>query len=379
MRPLGILGGGQLARMLALRASALGIPVAILSESKTDPAAQVSSLWRKGSLKSQKDLLEFLRACSVVTFESEFLDANLLAVLSQRTQTPIYPHPHHMALLQDRWTQKNLLNEMGLLTSPFIRVDNVEDAQDAYLEFDGQLVFKKRRFGYDGNGTFVVKSVKTFEQLISAFEKASGDAGLIAERFVPFEREIAIMIGRSVNGQTVSLPFVESFQENSRCLWVNGPLEFNARSKKLESRLINFLKQIGYVGMMGVELFETKSGELIVNELAPRVHNSGHYSMDALNEDQFGLHLKSVLGMAIEKPRLLAPGFAMYNLLGQTERTPQWKLPADVKLHWYGKSENRLSRKMGHFNVLAEARKKNVPARADALARAKTARADFKL
>ena len=379
MRPLGVLGGGQLARMLALRASALGIPVAILSESKADPAAQVSSHWLKGSLKSQKDLTHFLRSCQVVTFESEFLDADLLAVLSKSTQTPIYPNPQHMALLQDRWTQKNLLNEMRLLTSPFIRVDDIEDAQDAYLEFDGQLVFKKRRFGYDGNGTYVIKTVRAFEKFIATFEKLSGDAGLIAERFVPFKREVAIMIGRSASGQTVALPFVESFQENSRCLWVSGPLDLSAKFKRLESRLIGFLNKIGYVGMMGVELFETESGELIVNELAPRVHNSGHYSMDALDEDQFGLHLKSVLGLPIEKPRLLAPGFAMYNLLGQTGRKPQWKLPADIKLHWYGKSENRLGRKMGHFNVLATERKKNLPARTDALTRAKMARVDFKL
>ena len=351
MKPVGILGGGQLARMMALKAHEMGLKISVLSENESDPAAQVASLWTRGSLKDRASLLGFLQSCSVVTFESEFMDARLLADLERESGTPIFPNPGAMELLQDRLTQKELLEKHGLPTAPFCPVETPAQTERVFAELGGQVVFKKRRFGYDGYGTFVVRSKADLETFLPELE--INPHGFIGEAFVPFRRELAVMIGRSRGGKTVRLPFVETFQENSRCLWVKGPLRESTSLANLGKKLEGFLRQIGYVGIMGVELFEAKSG-ILVNELAPRVHNSAHYSLDGLTEDQFSIHLKAVLGHEILSPSARARGFAMMNLLGTKSGPPEWRLPADVRLHWYGKSENRVGRKMGHINSLAE-------------------------
>lgn len=351
MKPIGILGGGQLARMMALKAHEMGLPVAVLSEKPTDPAAQVTSLWRAGSLSSRAVLENFMRECSLVTFESEFMDARLLEELEASTGTQVLPRPNDMARIQDRLSQKTLLLAAKVPTADFISVTTQSEADAAFEKFKRQVVFKKRRFGYDGYGTFVVKTPAELSKFKTAMSK--DQFGFIAEQFVPFRRELAVMIARDRRGNTHRLPFVETFQENSRCLWVKGPLKEDSKFKKLGQRLEALLGKIGYVGIMGVELFETRHG-ILVNELAPRVHNSGHYSLDALFEDQFSIHLKAILGLQIGPPRPLAKGFAMYNLLGHSMNPPKWKSNPAVRLHWYGKNETRPGRKMGHINALGK-------------------------
>lgn len=357
--------------MLALKCHELGLPVAVYSERETDPAAQVVSQWRQGALSDAPRLTAFLKSCSVVTFESEFMNAEVLADISKKTGVPVYPSPPLMGALQDRLTQKMLLERHKLPTSSFHNVRDEASARVAFETLGGAAVFKKRRFGYDGYGTFVVRN----ERELGAFVKneLAGDdhPGFIAEAFVPFKREIAVIAARSRSGDTIRFPFVETHQENSRCLWVKGPVKPNAKLESIGRAVEKLLREIDYVGVMGIELFETRNGYL-VNELAPRVHNSGHYTLDATDLDQFSAHVLAVVGARFEKPRVLSKGFAMMNLLGQGSQAPSWKLPKSVHLHWYGKSENREGRKMGHYNVLAA-----TPARA--LAIAKKSRAAFKV
>lgn len=368
MKPLGILGGGQLARMLALKCHELGVPVAVYSSKKDDPAAQVVSNWTEASFDDERALADFLRRSSVVTFESEFMDAERLAKLEAKTRTPILPSPRLMGALQDRLTQKTMLEHHRLPTAPFHDVKDEQAAQNAFDEFKGGAVFKKRLFGYDGYGTFIVRSQDELDEfLINEFDS---DAGFIAEAFVPFKRELAFVCARSNSKDIARFPFVETYQENSRCLWVKGPIKPAPKLEKLGRRVEAFLSEIGYVGVMGIELFETKDGSFVINELAPRVHNSAHYSLDALDFDQFSAHILAVLGAPLKTPKALSPGFAMMNLLGQGSQSPNWKWPVGVHLHWYGKSENRSGRKMGHYNVLA-------PTPAKALQKALQARAHF--
>jgi 5-(carboxyamino)imidazole ribonucleotide synthase len=186
-------------------------------------------------------------------------------------------------------------------------------------------------------------------------------------RFIPFKREVALIAARSRNGDSIRFPFVETFQENSRCLWVKGPLAPSPKLAKIGRDVERFLREIDYVGVIGVELFETSTGYL-VNELAPRVHNSGHYTQDAMTLDQFSAHVLAVIGRPLAEPEARAGGFAMMNLLGQHDKTPSWELPKDVHFHWYGKAENRVGRKMGHYNVLS-----TTPARALTIAKKKRA------
>lgn len=349
-KPLGILGGGQLARMMALRCHALGIPVSIYSENKADPAAQVVSQWFQGALTDEAALREFLNACRVVTFESEFMNAELLARVAKETETSVLPTPELMGGLQDRLTQKMLLERHGLPTAAFHNVRDENAARVSFDQFEGEVVFKKRKFGYDGYGTFVVRNEKALKKFLP--ELAKEPAGFICEKFVPFKREVAVVAVRSENGDLIRYPFVETFQEDSRCLWVKGPLASTAKLQKIGRDIDRFLNEIGYVGAMGIELFETRDGYL-VNELAPRVHNSGHYTQDAMTLDQFSAHVLSVMGRPLTKPELRSPGFAMVNLLGESSREPSWEIPSDVHFHWYGKAENRKGRKMGHYNVLS--------------------------
>lgn len=346
---IGLLGSGQLARMLALRAHSLGIQPFVYGGKSTDPAAQVTSRHYEGDLKDAKRLQEFLERVDIATFESEFMDGALLAELSRKTRTPIYPDPLQMEKLQDRWTQKQLLQEHKLPTSPFFAVSTLEETHAAWAQLKtSQVVLKKRKFGYDGYGTFILKSEADLKE--SLFRENL--QGFIAESFVPFKRELAVSAVRNPQGEVVFLPLVESFQKDSRCFWVKGPVR-HKDLKALKRKIKRFLNELEYVGIMAFELFETSTG-LLINEIAPRVHNSAHYSLDALSEDQFQLHLEAVIGRKLKEPTTLTRGFAMVNLLGSSSHAPKWSDISEGQIHWYGKLDNRPGRKMGHLNCRAE-------------------------
>lgn len=348
---IGLLGSGQLARMMALRAHSMGIQPYVYGGQGTDPAAQVTSNYFPGKLDDKEALRAFLKQVDVATFESEFMDAELLSRLSKQTKTKVFPEPDQMAQLQDRWTQKQLLDEYKIKTSRFYKVSTEEEFSSAWQRLSKVgLVLKKRKFGYDGYGTFIVRSEKELKSTMKVI--AENPQGFIAEEFIPFKRELAFSAVRNLNGDVVFLPLVESFQKDSRCFWVRGPVG-HPKFTALKSKVKKFLNQINYVGIIAFELFDRNS-ELWVNEIAPRVHNSAHYSLDALSEDQFQLHLEALLNRKLKTPKLLKPGFAMVNLLGGKNATAKWTEVSEGQVHWYGKAENRLGRKMGHINCLSE-------------------------
>ncbi|MDE0152068.1 MAG: 5-(carboxyamino)imidazole ribonucleotide synthase [Bdellovibrionales bacterium] len=342
---VGILGGGQLAQMMALKAHELGIKPYVLSSDKNDPAAQVTPFWIKGDIQKLSDLTKFLKKTDIVTFENEFVPTNSLIKAMRKTKTPVRPHPRIIAKLQDRWFQKQLLKKYNIPTSPFFKIDNKKQTLKAFEIFNGRMVLKKRLFGYDGKGTFIVTNIKQIPR----------EKNLIAEKFVPFKRELALILAVGKN-QIISLPLVETFQKDFRCYWVKGPVshpKINTLTKKLKT----FLRKIKYQGVIAFEIFETPT-ELLVNEIAPRVHNSGHYSLDALSKDQFSLHLQAVMGKRLQSPKTVCKGFAMLNLLGKKERSKKWKKIEEVYLHDYGKKLLKKGRKMGHLNSCANSSKK---------------------
>lgn len=348
---VGLLGSGQLARMLALRAHSLGIQAYVYGGNDTDPAAQVTSNYWSGPLDDKAAIKDFLRRVDVVTFESEFMDADLLAELSKQTKTKIFPEPTQMKQLQDRWMQKGLLQTHKIPTSPFVKVSDADELEGAFRRYSKRgMVLKKRKFGYDGYGTYIVKSEKDLKPLQQVLLETP--QGFIAEEFVKFKRELAFSAVRNTQGEIVFLPLVESLQKDSRCFWVRGPVG-HPRFDALKTKVKRFLNELNYVGIIAFELFDLNT-ELSVNEIAPRVHNSAHYSLDALDRDQFQLHLEAVLGRRLKTPHLLKPGFAMVNLLGSGRTQPQWSDISAGKMHWYGKADNRKGRKMGHINCLAE-------------------------
>lgn len=345
---MGFLGGGQLARMMVLEAHRLGIEAHVYSESLTDPAAQVTSFHTQGKLTDFSSLQKFIQNVSCLTFESEFVPPEILAQLEKKAQPFFFPRPEIMKRLQNRQSQKEILKEFKIPTAPFIPVLSQADLQQAWKKLKGPFVLKKNFGGYDGYGTFFAKKEADTERLKEKLP--SSPEGFVAEQFVPFKRELAAILVRSSQGKMISLPLVETSQVNGRCDWVRGPVH-HPKWAALKKRLFSMLQKLNYVGCMGVEIFDTGK-ELWINELAPRVHNSGHYSQNALTENQFALHLKAGLGLDLPPLQLVLPQFVMVNVLGQSSEPLQLPKSMSGHLHLYGKLENRTGRKLGHVNYL---------------------------
>ncbi len=369
MKSIGILGGGQLAKLLALKASELGLKAFVLSASDRDPAAQNNPFWIQGDPRQAKDLKAFFSLADAVTFESEFFSTKHIekAWRAVRGKKPyIAPSLKALSLIQDRWTQKRLLSQYKINTSDFFKITlKTGGRRQLYSLWEklGPFVLKSRTGGYDGYGTFMIKKKAQIKT------KSLPSLPFIAERLVPFKRELSLLSARNKKGQIVFFPLAESFQKNFRCLWVRGPAR-HIKLPALKTQIKTFLKGLNYQGVMAFELFDT-GDDLMVNELAPRVHNTGHYSLDALSEDQFTAQVKAIINRPLAKPQALAKGFAMLNLLGEGCQNPSLKLikqkkalylnslnkpslkiSQSIKLWWYGKSVSRKGRKMGHLSAV---------------------------
>lgn len=346
---IGILGGGQLARMMALKSHELGIPTAVFSENSNDPAAQVTQNWVPGQLSSEKQVRKFLNQCRRVTFESEFFEVPFLKRCSQSLNLEFFPRLQTLKTLQYRNSQKQSLVNHSIATSPFTKVF----LSDTYTEISLRLstpkfVIKKNIGGYDGYGTFIITSSKDYQSFLNKIDLKKTPC--IAEQFINFRRELAITFARNKKGDVVHFPFVESYQESSRCLWVKGPI-FSQELSKFAKKLKLYLNQINYIGVIAFEIFESKKDCFLVNEVAPRVHNSSHYSLNGFSLDQFSLHLIAGLNQSLTQPEALAKGFAMYNILGSGKKSQLLLTKNTPQIHWYGKVENRKGRKMGHINA----------------------------
>ena len=353
-----------MARMMILEGHRLGLEMHVLCSSATEPAAQVTSHVHIGSIDDLACLKGFLNSVDAVTFESEFVNTNTVkACLPQGLH--FFPNLNAIESIQDRSTQKALLDQFKIPTAPWMNVDSFEDLKSASQQFKNGYVLKKRRFGYDGNGTFVIKKLSSEHQKLIQ----DSNAGFIAEELIAFKSELAVVVA-AAKKQTHFLPLVETKQVDSRCLWVKGPVK-NRHFNALIKPILKMLRALDYQGVLAFELFETSKG-LLVNELAPRVHNSGHYSQDALAMSQFELHLRAGLMAELPKVRPLAKGFAMYNLLGEGNSTIKLSSKPLGGLHWYGKDLNKLGRKLGHINTLGDSPQ-------DALKKAVQWRKDFKL
>lgn len=352
---LGVVGGGQLAQMLALEAIPRGLEVHVLCTNSDEPAAQLTSHWHQGNPHDPKILKKFSQQVDIVTFESEFFDARILE--NRDTKSFIAPSPKALRLLQDRRTQKQLLVDFKIPTSPFLSFDQLpseEKFKDVAQFYNHQLVWKLAMGGYDGKGTFFVGQKKDAAKIFSQLRQHHNKNAFIAEAAIPFRRELALMCARSYSGEFITFPLVETFQKQGRCDWVLGPVQ-HAKLSPLVKKIERLLHHLQYVGVIGFELFDTGK-ELWVNELAPRPHNSGHYSQDALSESQFLVHLKCLLGLPLQKPQLLGASFCMTNLIGASSRPVKFPKSLRGQLHWYNKSENRPGRKMGHVNYLSESK-----------------------
>jgi len=355
---IGIVGGGQLAKMTALSALEFGCDIHILERKPEGPAMDLAGKTFIGDWDNPDDLLRLAEHADVITLENEFVDANSLAELEKAGHT-LFPTAKSIGLVQDKYIQKQTLQEDGLPLSPFRAIKSRKEIIEVAKEFNWPLVIKARRNGYDGKGNATVNDENEID---AAWDKLDGDnRTLYAEAFCPFVSELAIIITTSRNGEVATYPLVESVQKDHICHIVRAPAPV---SDSITEEAIDIAQRaviaVGAIGSFGVEMFLTKDDEIIINELAPRVHNSGHYTIEACECSQFENHVRAVLGWPLGSTKMVKPAAVMINLLGQDHGSGQ---PAGfdealamsgVHIHIYGKELSMPGRKMGHVTALGE-------------------------
>ena len=354
---LGIVGGGQLAKMTALAGLQLGCDVVVLERNNHSPAANLASHLIVGDWDNPADLLRLAAQVDVVTLENEFVDAGSLRALEAGGHA-LFPTAETIALVQDKLIQKQTLAAAGLPVPRFRAVEDPQAVARVAQEFGLPLLLKARRNAYDGKGN---ATVRTLDEIGGAWKKLGGTAGndLFAEAFCPFVKELAVIITRGRDGATATYPLVETVQCDHVChiVCAPAPIEAGLAGKALDIARRAVIA-VGAIGSFGVEMFLTADGEIFINELAPRVHNSGHYTIEACVSSQFENHLRAVLGWPLGDPRMVAPAAAMVNLLGDKKAVgrpvgiDRALAVAGAHVHIYGKAMSGAGRKMGHVTAL---------------------------
>ncbi|WP_442943972.1 5-(carboxyamino)imidazole ribonucleotide synthase [Nocardia sp. NBC_00508] len=356
-----MIGGGQLARMTHQAAIALGQRLRVLAENPEDPAAQVSPEVVIGSHTDLSALRKAAVGSHALTFDHEHVPTDHLEALVAEGVN-VQPPPRALVYAQDKLAMRTRLSELGLPVPAFTPVTSVADAVRFGAEHDWRIVLKAVRGGYDGRGVWMPDSAAAAEAIVS--DQLAHGVQLLAEAKIDLKRELSAMVARSPFGQAATWPVVETVQRNGQCAVVIAPAPGlpEDTAAAAETMALNLAKELGVVGVMAVELFETTDGELLVNELAMRPHNSGHWGMDGARTGQFEQHLRAVLDYPLGDTAPLAPVTVMANILGAPQAPAMSmderlhhlfaRMP-DAKVHLYGKGE-RPDRKIGHVNILGD-------------------------
>lgn len=354
---IGILGGGQLGRMLAQAAQTLGYRVHVYEPQANCPAGAVANREFNAPYTDIAALQEFARGCDVVTYEFENIPAGPLQEIE--ALTVLRPHWRVLEICQNRSREKAWLRQNDIPHAPFREVAAGGDVAAAIQEVGLPCVVKTADFGYDGKGQLKVMDA---EGVAAAIKLFAGQKAVV-ERFINFQCEVSVVVARGADGQARAFPVAENIHTNHILDFSILPArispELAARAEELG---LQVAQKLDVVGLIAVEMFVTTDGEILVNELAPRPHNSGHYSLDACRTSQFEQHIRAVCGLPLGAPDLTSAA-VMVNILGdvwfesdgKTRRTPHWEClltdPA-AKLHLYGKAEPRVGRKMGHYTLV---------------------------
>ncbi|MFT4284210.1 MAG: 5-(carboxyamino)imidazole ribonucleotide synthase [Protaetiibacter sp.] len=366
---VGVIGGGQLARMMIPPAVALGVELRVLAEAEGMSAELAATA--VGDYRDAATVLAFAADVDVVTFDHEHVPQDVLAALVA-AGIPVHPGPSALAVAQDKTLMRERLSAIGAPVPDWARVSDAAELGAFLAEHGGVAVVKTPRGGYDGKGVRVVRDASGADDWF-----ADAAEGLLAEEFVPFRRELAQLVARRPSGETRTWPLVETVQRDGVCAEVFAPAP-RAGALAGEARALaeRIASELGVTGVLAVELFETEDGRLLVNELAMRPHNTGHWSIDGAATSQFEQHLRAVLDLPLGDPSPLAPVSVMVNVLGgpSGERMPDRYPRAmadrpEVKYHFYGK-DSRPGRKVGHVTATGDDQ-------GDVAARARAAAAFF--
>ncbi|TLS34966.1 5-(carboxyamino)imidazole ribonucleotide synthase [Pseudalkalibacillus caeni] len=348
-KTIGILGGGQLGRMMALKAREMGYRITVLEPKSDSPCGQVSDHEVISPYDDREGAKELAERSDVITYEFENITHETAEWLKENAYLP--QGSKLLQVTQDRKFEKNAILEAGVEVAPFREVNSIEDLENSLKELGTPAVLKTRRGGYDGKGQVVIKS----DEDMQAARELSEKAACILEKWVPFEKEISVIVTRSTTGEITTFPVGENIHVDNILHQTIVPARVGSQViEQAEGIAIKLAKAFEMIGTLAVEMFLTEDGSIYVNELAPRPHNSGHYTMEACETSQFEQHVRAVCGLPLGSTELLKP-VVMVNILGEHLESVLEKIQAleGSKLHLYGKDEAKPKRKMGHINVLA--------------------------
>jgi 5-(carboxyamino)imidazole ribonucleotide synthase len=356
-KTIGILGGGQLARMSAYAAYRLGFQIAILEKDLNSPAGMMTKNDFSGWLDDYSSIKKFADVSDIITLENEFIDYKKLEEIESFSKK-IIPSPHTISLIQDKLTQKETLQKNNIPVPAFIKIDEQSSYEKTAAILGGKFILKSRQMGYDGYGNYKVESENDFKAGIEKLQQRHSN--LLAEEFINFRKELAVMVART-RTEIKIYPVVETIQKNHICHTVIAPAEIDQKLiKEAVEVSISAVESVEGTGIYGIELFLTDDDKILVNEMAPRPHNSGHYTIEACRTSQFENHIRSVLGLPLGSTEMVIPYAVMINLLGKKEgegfpeNISEVLTDPEIHFHLYGKVNSRKGRKMGHITAIGD-------------------------
>jgi 5-(carboxyamino)imidazole ribonucleotide synthase len=350
---IGMLGGGQLGRMFTIAARTMGYDVIVVDPDNNSPAGQLATRHICADYADPTTLTIMAEDCDVVTTEFENIPVSTLEQLA--ATCPVRPGSQAVTITQDRIHEKTFLRDHNIPTAPFVVIESEQDLATGSEQIGTPAILKVSRFGYDGKGQY---TISTTQQAAQGWQALNHEPCVLEQR-MPLDIEVSVVLARGVDGQVVTYPIAENIHEHGILDISIVPARINeVIRKQVIETAIHITNELDYIGVMAVEFF-VSNGKVLVNEIAPRPHNSGHYTLDACVTDQFEQQVRAVCGLPLGDTRLLSP-VVMVNMLGDLwheGEAPDWQVLLshdNVKLHLYGKHQARPGRKMGHYNVVAE-------------------------
>ncbi|MGL5942884.1 MAG: 5-(carboxyamino)imidazole ribonucleotide synthase [Waterburya sp.] len=350
-RRVGVIGGGQLAWMMGAEAPGLDLKLIVQTPNHNDPAVSRANQVVLATIDDAEATAKLATLSDVITFENEFIDLEALQKLEQQGIC-FRPSLASLAPLLDKYDQRNYLKSIDVPVPKFSLYSTEESIVSNY---GFPVVLKARRHGYDGQGTFIIKDAQALADLSQRVPLAE----LLVEEFIPFERELGIIAARNAAGEIAVYPVTETYQKNQVCHWTITPAEIDEQvAQEVQAIARTILNQLQVIGVFGIEFFLTSDNRVLVNEIAPRTHNSGHYTLDGCHTSQFAMQLRAVTDLPLGSTALKSAGAVMVNLLGYEESESDYQVKREQilaipqsYLHWYGKT-SRPGRKLGHVTVI---------------------------
>jgi 5-(carboxyamino)imidazole ribonucleotide synthase len=350
---LGIIGGGQLGMMITEAAKKMPehiLKIIVLDPTENCPASQVGAEQIIADFKDEKAIRELAEKSDIITYEIESGDSDVLK--SVETKAEINPSPETLKIIQDKFLQKTFLSENKIPIPEFIKVGSIEDLQQGLNKFGYPALLKARRDAYDGRGNYKIDSLEDVQKAFDYFKVQN----LMLEKFIPFKMEVSVIAARNTKGQIKTYPLVENIHVNNILRETIAPArvsrEIFAKAEGIAKDAMTVLKG---AGVFGIEMFVTADDQILINEIAPRVHNSGHHTLQSSETSQFEQHLRAILGLELGSTKLLHPTI-MYNVLGSKNFHGEYKpleiTEGNVFLKMYGKNISKPLRKLGHFNLV---------------------------